>query len=430
MFKFFKKNKKEEKQKEVVQKAVKKVEDSELKKQLVQEIVDNIACTKEEADQMLRDAKKRLGIKFKTYVKMRLYEVPVEKQREEYEKVLAEETMKKGKNMSKSEKVQLDKHHAIMDVIKATGWDYDKAQNEIEKAKKRTGCSYKEYAMYKFYELEEKVQDELFLVALSRKVREKYDVSEETANILNKKALTNKTYSEFINRPWCINTEVSFDEFNGLFKDSKKVIYKPLRGSRGNGVQSFAVDEENIRKTYDAIKSLPAGLVEEYVVQHKKLLELSPGSVNTIRIATISSNTMDITPDGKKMDVAYAALRIGGGTSIVDNFHSGGMVAAIDMETGTLITDAADMAGNVYANHPMTGVKIKGFEVPFFKEAVEMVKAAIEKNKPEGYLGWDVAITDEGPVLIEINLSPGVVLLTMPYIVEHKGMKHVMEKYL
>ncbi|MDQ9790964.1 sugar-transfer associated ATP-grasp domain-containing protein, partial [Acinetobacter baumannii] len=61
------------------------------------------------------------------------------------------------------------------------------------------------------------------------------------------------------------------------------------------------------------------------------------------------------------MDIAYASLRIGGGTSIIDNFHGGGMVAVADLKTGELVTDGADMAGNVYKTHPMTGIMIKGF---------------------------------------------------------------------
>ena len=60
-----------------------------------------------------------------------------------------------------------------------------------------------------------------------------------------------------------------------------------------------------------------------------------------------------------------------------------------------------------------------------------MVKEAIVEKKLDGYLGWDIAITENGPVLIETNLTPGVILFSMPYIAtEKRGMKHVMEKYL
>ena len=137
-----------------------------------------------------------------------------------------------------------------------------------------------------------------------------------------------------------------------------------------------------------------------------------------------------VTADGKYMDIAYTSLRIGGGTSIVDNFHSGGMVANVDMGTGSIITDAVDDNRNVFTHHPMTGIKFRGFKIPYYREALAMVCEAITKNRVQGYLGWDIAIKEDGPILIEINTDPGVVLLTSPYIPEKRGMKYVLEKYL
>lgn len=130
------------------------------------------------------------------------------------------------------------------------------------------------------------------------------------------------------------------------------------------------------------------------------------------------------------MDVAYVALRIGGADAVVDNFHSGGMVACVDKNTGEVVTDAVDMEGHVYKVHPATEKTIRGFKVPFFQESLSMVSEAIEKNQIEGYLGWDIAITENGPVLIEVNTMPAVALLSAPYVPEKKGMKDLMEKYL
>ena len=214
------------------------------------------------------------------------------------------------------------------------------------------------------------------------------------------------------------------------FKDIDRIIYKPIDGNRGRGIRAFEVSDDNIESVYEELSNCPTGVVEAFVVQHSELSKLSPDSVNTIRIVSISSNKRSVTDNGDKVDIAYASLRIGGGGSVVDNFHSGGMVAAIDMKTGKLVTNAADMAGNVFTKHPVTGIEIKGFEIPYFSEALEMVKDAVRKNKIEGYLGWDVAISETGPVLIEVNARPGVVLLSMPYAAEKKGMKHIMEKYM
>lgn len=120
----------------------------------------------------------------------------------------------------------------------------------------------------------------------------------------------------------------------------------------------------------------------------------------------------------------------GGANSVVDNLAGGGLVAAVDLKTGKLITDAVDEEGNVYSRHPATGMIIKGFDIPFFAETLKLVLDAYEKKRFEGYLGWDIAITEDGPEVVEVNTVPGVILFQLPYVAEKKGMKHVMVKYL
>ena len=157
---------------------------------------------------------------------------------------------------------------------------------------------------------------------------------------------------------------------------------------------------------------------------------LNPSSVNTLRIVSISSKTEPVTPDGKFVDIAYVCLRIGGGDACVDNYHSGGMAVAVDLQTGCVVTDGVNEQGKIIAVHPKTGVTFRGFKVPYFKEALDMVIEACEKNQLGAYIGWDVAISENGPVLIEVNQRPGSMLLTAPWISEKRGMKAVMEKYL
>ena len=298
-------------------------------------------------------------------------------------------------------------------------------------ARGRTGCTAKEYWLYRMYEMNDKEQETVLLASLQKHLRRKYDVNKAFVNdVLCDKEQTNICFSQYVKRVWCVNTKISSKDFVELFSNISRIIYKPIDGNRGVGVKSFDLRVEDINNVYNQLATLPKGVVEEYVVQHSEMLELCPSSVNTLRVVTFSSNSTPVTADGRYLDVAYASLRIGGGNSIVDNFHGGGMVSNVDLETGELITDGADMNRSVYAYHPATGVKLKGFKIPYFKEAMEMVYDAILKNRIEGYLGWDIAITENGPALIEVNAQPGVVLLQTPYAKDHKGMKHVLEKYL
>lgn len=334
-------------------------------------------------------------------------------------------------DLDRAEGNKIDLQRTIEVTMEETGWDYEFAMDQFYDARERTGCSPKEYKMYRFYDLTEAEQAEVFLMSLSKEITKKYSTkNREFVAVMRNKEKTNEFFADLLGRQWCVNTKISEDAFVEKFAGIKRIIYKPLLGNRGNGVEAFDLTPENIREVYRTLAGYDKGVVEEFVVQHPKMSALAPASVNTIRAVTISSNTQPVTPDGKMADIAYTSLRIGGGTSIVDNLHGGGVCAAIDMETGKLVTDGVDMESHVHTHHPYTGVKIKGFEVPFYQEAKEMILRTIREKKIEGYLGWDIAITEKGPILIELNNTPGVPGLSTPWVAERKGMKHVMEKYL
>lgn len=311
-----------------------------------------------------------------------------------------------------------------------TGWKKDYIDAKYRDARKRTGCMPKEFNLYRMYEMTDEEQETVLVASIQKHLRKEYDVNKDFVKVLCNKELTNKFFEKYVRRPWCVNTKISWDDFVNIFKNTNRVIYKPLSGNRGKGVEAFDLNADRMNEVYDVLKTYPIGVVEEYVVQHPEMLRLCPSSVNTIRVVTFSSNTKPVTKDGKMWDIAYSSLRIGGGSSIVDNFHSGGMVSNIDLDTGKLITNAADMECNVFTHHPVTGVEIKGFKIPYFKETLEMVKEAVTENKLEGYLGWDIAIAEHGPILIEVNAQPGIVLLSTPYAEQKKGMKYVLAKYL
>ena len=138
-------------------------------------------------------------------------------------------------------------------------------------------------------------------------------------------------------------------------------------------------------------------MIEEGIVQHPRMAELNPGSVNTVRISTLIGD--------KKEGIVYAFLRIGNG-KIMDNVDCGGMAARVDLISGKLLTVAADKAGNTFTKHPITGTEIIGFQLPYFEEAKAMCLEAMRMVPSMRYVAWDVALTEQGPTLIEGNSFP------------------------
>lgn len=396
----------------------KKKASHELRERRIQTIITETGWSREKVLDELRVAKEK-GISNYNYVDLRLYKLPPEQH---------VQIFNDHQNQVEREKQrQINEYYCkIMDV---TGWSKEKTISVVSEARERTGCAVKEFFIYHFYEFTPEQQAEIFLSCDSKALMKKFDVDRELFGILCNKALTNQHFSKCVKRPWCVNIYTSREKFIELFKDSGKIIYKPIRGHKGFGVESIAVNQDNIDEVYDKVSLWPEGVVEEFVKQHPDMNKLTDSSVNTIRVVTLSSNDMPVTSDGKMFDIAYTSLRIGGGKSIVDNFHSGGMVAVIDKETGCICTDATDQYGNVFTEHPVTKTKIRGFKVPYYEEVLRLITETCTEEKLEGYLGWDMAISVNGPELIEVNNMPGIVLLSTPYAAEGKSSRQVMQKY-
>ena len=102
------------------------------------------------------------------------------------------------------------------------------------------------------------------------------------------------------------------------------------------------------------------------------------------------------------------------------------------MSRTILITGGAGFIGSNFVpyfleKHPDSGVIIPGFEIPFFAEALELCKEASKLISKINILGWDIAITHSGPVMIEVNNFPGFRLYQRPI---RKGLRSKILKAL
>lgn len=219
-----------------------------------------------------------------------------------------------------------------------------------------------------------------------------------------------RDFQAYTKRDYLVPEQADFAQFEAFLDKHSTFISKPYDGLGGKGVAKVSAADITDRQAYFQNCVENKILLEELVIQHPEMNVLCPKSVNTMRIMTFN--------DHGKPEILWMGLRVGNGVNDVDNFHAQGMGVAIDMDTGRLVGDAIDKDNRVFTHHPTTGVRFDGFQIPCFQEAKEMVlKAALESDKIL-VVGWDVAISEKGPVIIEGNRRPG---FDLPQVLDDRG---------
>jgi hypothetical protein len=200
------------------------------------------------------------------------------------------------------------------------------------------------------------------------------------------------------------NTKESYIDFLNHPDKPLNGFCKKLRGIRGEGAFPMQIEKGRVYSngkelSVTELKHKIHGtyLLQERIRQHPDMARIHPASINTIRLVTFNN-------DGQ-VELFFAAARFGADGRSVDNWNAGGIAVAIDMATGRLRGHGIQKwsYGKRADRHPDTDILFSGYEIPCFKESVELV------CKVHGYvygihsIGWDVAITDDGPSLIEAN---------------------------
>ena len=259
-------------------------------------------------------------------------------------------------------------------------------------------AGYYDYQEFEFYNLNRKQRKTYLTRGKNNQIIKKFNDKSKFYLIDNKENFY-RGYKEFIQRDWILLNGKNFDEFENFLEKNKTAIVKPVDGEGGKGVEKIEdINLNENRILYEKLVKNKQNIVEQCIIQHKELNELYSGSVNSLRMFTFYK-------EGKTYFL-QAILKIGNG-GVVDNFSSGGMYAYVD-ENGYVYTEAIDREDNIFAEHPISKHKIVGFKVPMFKEAIELVKEAAKVVPEVRYVGWDVAISNNGPMIIEGNCFPGV----------------------
>lgn len=223
--------------------------------------------------------------------------------------------------------------------------------------------------------------------------------------------------------------EVVFADFRALLKQWQgrptiDLILKPRTDSLGTGIRFISLREGGAFDLDGAAIDIAAFsndlaadmqrddyLVQPFVRPHSEIAALGEGrALGTLRVLSFL--------DGEQVRVLYAFLRIPAAGNVHDNFSSGA--------TGNLVAHVELLGGRLgpawgrpkhspsrllqrHARNPATGIQIEGVLVPYWKEVGALIFRAARLFPELPCLAWDVAVTTNGPLLIEANANADMV---------------------
>ena len=272
------------------------------------------------------------------------------------------------------------------------------------------GCSGIDYFLYRFFDLKRKARRR-FVTDRYEKSFEKKHTDAVQNGITEDKEKTLVHFAKYMQRDWCgPEANNSEADFNNFYEKYGRGIIKPLNGLGGRGIEIVKLSERFRSgaelRSYCIENRL---LIEALIPQHEELNRMYPDAINTIRMVTLKGRLIG------------ASLRIGVGGANVDNAHSGGIFAEVDINEGVVIGKAMRYTNEQFLRHPTTGTVIPGFAIPYWKECVSMAEEACRLIEDVCLVGWDVAVTPDGPTFVEVNTNPGLELVQAP---NGHGLKH------
>lgn len=295
----------------------------------------------------------------------------------------------------------------VNDLHKKTGKSHLFLLRDMQKCAVNYGAGYMDYDLFEMYNLTDAQRDTYLTRGRNNALIRKYN-NPEFVHVFNNKDEFNEKFDAFLNRDWVLVKEENREAVLEFLAKHPRFIAKPVDGCCGKGVEIYDTADFGGGEQMLAylLQQEQAVELEELIIQNEEVAAVYPDAINTVR-------TVSITKDGVA-HIICTYFRIGNGGRHVDNFNSGGMVAPVDEKTGIVKDRAIDKQKNLYANHPQTGSAIKGFRFPQWEQAMEMVKQAAVMVPEMGYVGWDVAFSVNGPVLVEGNNFPGHDIYQLP----------------
>lgn len=258
------------------------------------------------------------------------------------------------------------------------------------------GTFYEEYDAYDFAHKSDAERRTYLTDAIRNQLCAKANNGRQQAIVMDKYR-TAKLYEDCYKRPFMlVDGKEDRKRFVKFCTPLGEVVAKPTDECAGRGVRLFceSTPEGWERCFEELISEKRRFIVEQRIRQHDFTARWSR-SVNTVRVNTFQHNG--------QVDIFTTFIRTGRKEAFVDNGAQGGLFASIDDNTGVLITDGYDEHGKRYEVHPDSQVPFKGEQLPRWDELRAMATLLALRLPKVVYVGWDLALTPDGWVLMEAN---------------------------
>ena len=265
------------------------------------------------------------------------------------------------------------------------------------------GFSFNEYLCYQFID---KTRDERMEFFSDREsVSLGYDMNDINDMMVfgDKMNTYNKFRSYFGREAISIESASDYEKYCAFAAKHSRFVKKNVFKACGQSIELIQVQKtgKTEKELFDYLISDGKVILEEVVRQDAKTAVFNDSSVNTIRCITLRTK--------KEMLAPYCFMKIGRSGAFVDNGGAGGILVGIDPKTGILGTDGVDENGIRYEFHPDSKVKFKDYQLPEWDKMISICKEMAVQTPTVRMIGWDMAYTDKGWLVIEGNALTEVI---------------------
>lgn len=283
------------------------------------------------------------------------------------------------------------------------------------------GAGYMDYFEFEFYLLNKQERKTFLTSSMNNQIIATYN-NKAFFKKFSDKIVFNTLFEKYLNREFLDLQNNDFVEFQKFCKNKKRIVGKVVDACGGKGIDFYDIeDNTDLKQCFQTLKNRKQYLVEEEITQHPLMRKLYSKSINTLRVISFLT-------EEKEVVILNIILRIGNG-GYVDNFSSGGMYTFVSKD-GKILIPAIDEKGCVYEIHPISNTKLVGFSLPKFQEVLDLVKEIAQVIPEVRYVGWDIAIGNDGPILIEGNEFSGVFQMKPSLSNKKEGLVLEYKKYM